>query len=252
MDKTLLLEQLRTGRWKEFIFADEVDSTNSHAARLLADGSIGDGAVILAERQSAGRGRFKRPWFSEGGLAMTAVALTATPVHELGPVTLGVGVCVAQGLRAATGHGFWLKYPNDVMSGRDAGKKVAGVLVETKQAEGKLALIIGIGVNVEQEAFPEEIAAIATSLRRLGLAARREEAAAQILNALGDGLGRPFWQMRDEWLKMDCTIGKPVRIKNLKVDVEGTAAGLESDGALLVQTARGPVRVTAGDVIFGE
>lgn len=251
MDKELLLMHLATERWKEIIFVDEVDSTNSHAARLLAEGSLRDGAVILAGRQTAGRGRFKRPWFSEGGLAMTAVVFTDAPLHQLGPAALGAGVAVAQGLREATGYGFWLKYPNDVMSARDGGKKVGGILVEAKPLEGGTALIIGIGVNVEQETFPEEIAGIATSLRRLGLPAQREEAAAHILNALAAAAGRPFCQLREEWLKMDCTTGKPVRIKNLKVDIEGTAVGLDGDGALLVQTADGTRRVTAGDVLFG-
>ncbi len=252
MDETLLVEHLRAARWQEIIILDEVESTNGYALQLLAEGTLRDGAVIIADRQTAGRGRFKRPWFSDGGLALTVAVMSGEPPHRVGPVTLNAGLAVAKGLKAATGHDFYLKYPNDVMSEKEHGKKVAGILVEAKPAQGGTALIIGIGVNVEQELFPDEINSIAASLHQLGLEARREVVAAEILNALEDDIERPFCDLREEWLNMDCTIGKAVRIKNLKVDVEGIAAGLDGDGALLVETARGTERITAGDVIFGE
>lgn len=252
MDEALLVERLSAARWQEIIIFDEVESTNGYALQMLAEGTLRDGAVIIANRQTAGRGRFKRAWFSEGGLALTVVAVSPELPHRLGPVTLNAGVAVAKGLKNATGRDFYLKYPNDVMSEKEHGKKVAGILVEAKPAQGGTALIIGIGVNVGQSRFPDEIASIACSLRQLGLETPRETVAAEILNALEADLERPFCDLREEWLKMDCTIGRPVRIKNLKVDIEGTAAGLDDNGSLLVNTTRGIERVTAGDVIFGE
>ncbi|MBI5637759.1 MAG: biotin--[acetyl-CoA-carboxylase] ligase [Nitrospinae bacterium] len=252
MDEALLVERLRAARWQEIIILDEVESTNGYALQLLAEGTLRDGAVIIANRQTAGRGRFKRAWFSDGGLALTVTVISPEPPHRVGPVTLNAGVAVAKGLKNATGRDFYLKYPNDVMSEKEHGKKIAGILVEMKPAQGGTALIVGIGVNVEQERFPDEIAPMASSLRQLGCGTRREVAAAEILNALEADLERPFCDLREEWLNMDCTIGRPVRIKNLKADVEGIAAGLDGDGALLVNTARGTERITAGDVIFGE
>ncbi len=252
MDEALLVESLRAARWQEIIILGEVESTNGYALQMLAEGKLRDGAVIIADRQTAGRGRFKRAWFSDGGLALTAAVMSPEPPNRLGPITLNAGVAVAKGLKAATGRDFFLKYPNDVMSGKERGKKIAGILVDIKPAQGGTALIIGIGVNVEQNQFPDEIGSIAASLRQLGCGARRETVAAEILNALEADLERPFCDLRTEWLKMDCTIGKPVRIKNLKVDIEGTAAGLDNDGALLVNTACGTERITAGDIIFGE
>lgn len=252
MDEALLVERLRAARWQEIVILDEVESTNSYALQMLAEGTLRDGAVIIADRQTAGRGRFKRAWFSDGGLALTVAVMSPEPPHRVGPVTLNAGVAVAKALKAATGRDFYLKYPNDVMSEKEHGKKVAGILVEAKPAQGGTALIIGIGVNVGQSQFPEEIGPIAASLRQLGFETRRETVAAEILNALETDLERPFCDLRAEWLNMDCTIGKRVRIKNLKVDIEGMAAGLDETGALLVDTARGTVRITAGDVIFGE
>lgn len=252
MDEALLLEQLRATRWQDIIILDEVESTNGYALQMLAEGTLRDGAVIIANRQTSGRGRFQRPWFSDGGLALTVAVMSTEPPRLVGPVTLNAGVAVAKGLKNATGRGFFLKYPNDVMSEKEKGKKVAGILAEIKPALGGTALIVGIGVNVGQERFPGALEPIASSLRQLGFDARRETVAAHILNALEADLERPFCDLRKEWLNMDCTIGKPVRIKNLKVDVEGIAAGLDGDGALLVNTARGAERITAGDVIFGE
>lgn len=252
MDEALLVENLRATRWQEIILLDEVASTNGYALQMLAEGTLRDGAVIIANRQTAGRGRFKRVWFSKDGLAMTVAVVSPEPPHRLGPVTLNAGVAAAAGLKAATGRDFFLKYPNDVMSEKERGKKIAGILVEAKPAQGGTALIIGIGVNVGQRRFPDEIDPIACSLRQLGLETPRETVAAEILNALEAAIERPFCDLREEWLKMDCTIGRPVRIKNLRIDIEGTAAGLDDNGSLLVNTARGIERITAGDVIFGE
>ena len=252
MDKALLVEQLRAARWQEIIILDEVESTNGYALQMLAEGTLRDGAVIVADRQTAGRGRFKRAWYSDGGLALTVAVIHPEPPHRVGPITLNAGVAVAKGLNAATGRDFYLKYPNDVMSEKEHGKKIAGILVEMKPAHGGTALIVGIGVNVEQERFPGAVEPIAASLRQLRFDVRRETVAARILNALEADLERPFCDLRKEWLNMDCTIGKPVRIKNLNVDVEGIAAGLDNDGALLVNTARGTERITAGDILFGE
>lgn len=252
MDEALLVERLHAARWQEIILLDEVDSTNGYALQMLAEGTLRDGAVIIADRQTAGRGRFKRAWFSGGGLAFTVVIVSPELPHRIGPITLNAGVAVAKGLKAATGRDFYLKYPNDVMSEKEDGKKVAGILVEMKPAQGGTALIIGIGVNVGQNRFPEELLSIAASLHQLGCDVEREAVAAEILNALEADLGRPFCDLRHEWLTMDCTIGKQVWIKNLKVDIKGTAAGLDDNGALLVNTARGMERVTAGDVLFGE
>ncbi len=252
MDEALLVERLHAARWQEIIILDEVASTNGYALQMLAEGTLRDGAVIIADRQTAGRGRFKRAWFSGGGLAFTVVIVSPELPHRIGPITLNTGVAVAKGLKAATGRDFYLKYPNDVMSEKENGKKIAGILVEMKPAQGGTALIIGIGVNVGQNQFPDELQSTAASLRQLGFNAGREAVAAEILNVLQADLERPFCDLRQEWLNMDCTIGKQVRIKNLKVDIKGTAAGLDDNGALLVSTARGMERVTAGDVLFGE
>ncbi len=252
MDEALLIENLHAARWQEIIILDEVESTNSYALQMLAEGTLRDGAVIIANRQTAGRGRFKRPWFSDGGLPLTVALMSAEPPHRVGPVALNAGLAVAKGLKGATGRDFYLKYPNDVMSEKDHGKKVAGILAEARPAQGGTALIIGIGVNVAQETFPDELNSIAASLRQLGHDVPREAVAAEILNALANDIERPFCDLRGEWLNMDCTIGKPVRIKNLAVDVEGIAAGLDDGGALLVKTAGGTRRITAGDILFGE
>ena len=243
---------------RALLVVDEVDSTNALAARMFSAGTLADGMAIIAGRQTAGKGRFNRVWHSAGGLCLTAAVAVDGLIKDVGPLTLAAGVAVAKGLGGVCGRQFFLKYPNDIFSGKVSGKKVGGILVELKTGEGgrNPMLLIGIGVNLEQEFFPQELAKTAVSLRQLGLSCGREQAASAVLNSLERQLDAlkngGLAQMLDEWREMDCTLGRMVSVKNIAPAVEGIARGIDGGGALLVETADGMRHVTAGDILFGS
>lgn len=252
MERNEILKKVKT-RWlgHDLVVLDEVDSTNSHLARLFAEGRLKDGSAVIARRQTAGRGRFNRAWHSEGGLCMSV----AVALKEPGMVTLAAGVGVVKGLSAAYGGDFYLKYPNDIISAKENGKKLGGVLAELKTHGDKRMAIIGVGLNIAQGSFPPELSGIATSLKQLGIETDAQTVAVALLNALEPELelvkGGDLQAVRREWMKCECTLGKHVEIGNISPAISGTAVGLDESGALVVETPRGLQRVTAGDILIG-
>ncbi len=228
---------------------DEIDSTNAEAIRRLDEGKSSDGLVIIAEKQTAGKGRRGNDWFSDGGLCMTVVLDAGGRLS--GPVALAAGIGVAEGLSTATGRDFFLKYPNDLMSSRTGGKKIGGILAQSKRG----SLVVGIGVNVGPASFPAELAESATSLAMLGIDLDPETAAAGILNSLEPWLVEfkegNFSLIRERWLKLNCTVGGRVVVRDATPAAEGIAVGLDEDGALLVKTDRGITRVLTGGLSGG-
>jgi BirA family transcriptional regulator, biotin operon repressor / biotin---[acetyl-CoA-carboxylase] ligase len=155
-----LLGTLWLGR--NWLHLPECASTNDEAAQW-AKGGAPHGAVVVADTQTAGRGRQGRQWHAAAGesLCFSLVLRPTLPVRDLPPITLAVGIAVAETITrfAATPT---LKWPNDVLID---GKKVAGILTETSsQGERADHVIVGIGVNLNVSAFPAELASIATSL----------------------------------------------------------------------------------------
>ena len=223
---------------------DETDSTNAEAMRMLEVEKPPDGLVIMAEKQTAGRGRRGNAWFSDGGLCMTVVLDAGG--RPSGPVAIAAGVGVAEGLTAATGRDFFLKYPNDVMSAKTDGKKIGGILAESKRG----FLVIGIGVNIGRASFPAELAETAASLHQLGVALDKETAAAAVLNSLEPWLealkAGKLSLIRERWLRLNCTIGNRVVVRDVNPPVDGRATGLDADCALLVETPQGTRRVATG------
>jgi BirA family biotin operon repressor/biotin-[acetyl-CoA-carboxylase] ligase len=120
----------------------------------------------------------------------------------------------------------------------------------------KPIVLLGIGLNVEQESFPEEIAGIATSLRLHGITAERETVAAAILNKLEQMaeifIEKGFARVRPLWIEANCTLGRNVTVETPGGKVVGKAINLDDGGGLLVETASGVRRVTTGDVLLGD
>src|SRR6266581_5763542 len=144
----------------------EVDSTNLFAARLVAHGhTIAEGTVIIAEFQTAGRGRLGRAWYSEreAGLYFSMVLFPKAPPSLAPLFTLGTAVAMHNAVERYAGLDIDIKWPNDLLTG---GKKFCGILSEI-QAEVDLVrhMIIGVGLNANHERFPEDIRDRATSLR---------------------------------------------------------------------------------------
>lgn len=210
-------------------------STNDCALRLG-----GDGTVIVAETQTAGRGRHGRPWHSVPGMGLYFSVAFERPVGGLAfAAPLAVRDAAAPFADAS------IKWPNDVLIG---GRKFCGVLVETRQ--GRTAVGIGINVHHRTEDFPEDLRGRATSIdAATGGHCDRGELLRDVLTHLdahvmvirsGDG-GRVF----AEWAEACGAVGRRVRCARC----EGVVEAIDRDGALIVGTVLGPQRVLLGEIV---
>ena len=241
---------------------DKVDSTNRVLADLAHQGAP-DGTVVIAESQTAGRGRLGRTWLSPRGLNLYVSILLARmlPSETVTWTPMLAAVAVFRAIRTLTILDIRLKWPNDVLAIRGGvGRKLAGILVDavgTGPASGR-AVVVGIGINVNMpvEAFPEELRATATSLSiETGSPIDRSRLLAMLLgelerlydHACAHGLG----DISAAYQAACDTIGKPVRVELTGSEqAEGTAEGLASDGALRLRTKNGKVlEIRAGDVV---
>jgi BirA family transcriptional regulator, biotin operon repressor / biotin---[acetyl-CoA-carboxylase] ligase len=248
-------EELAT-RWglpSVHLFA-RVRSTND-AARGLADGGAPHGTLVLAEEQTAGRGRSGRAWSSPPGVGvwMSMVARPASlPAPGLLPLLVGLAAAEAVDgfVRPAVTQ---VKWPNDLQL---AGRKVAGILCEGSWDGARPgSVVVGIGLNVLHVPgdFPDEVAETATSLRIVsGWSPPRVEVAGAVATAVARALRNPPSQltgaMLDALRRRDALEGRPVRVTGAQ-ETAGTALGVSPAGALLLRDADGVLRtVTSGTV----
>jgi BirA family biotin operon repressor/biotin-[acetyl-CoA-carboxylase] ligase len=225
----------------------EVGSTND-VAELLAAAGVAEGALVVADRQTAGRGRLGRRWLSPHGGLWCSVLLRPVGGPSRGLLSLAVGVAVAEAAEMAAGVRTGLKWPNDVLV---EGRKVAGVLIEA--AGGAVIVGVGVNVTVPADALPNDIDPAATSLH---LASVRPVDRDRVLVALVDRLTAWYqtWyaggeQVLDAWRRRDVTTGGPVVVSVWGETLAGVADGIDGDGALRVRLSTGEVwRVVAGDV----
>lgn len=146
---------------REVVWFDRIDSTMPEAARLAASGAPA-GTLVLAEEQTAGQGRQGRSWFSErgSGLYISIVLRPAVDAGSMPVLTLALGLAAQEAIESVTGVPCDLRWPNDLLAG---GKKCAGILCQSADS----AVVAGIGIDVNHEAFPAELSNLATSLRMM-------------------------------------------------------------------------------------
>jgi BirA family transcriptional regulator, biotin operon repressor / biotin---[acetyl-CoA-carboxylase] ligase len=231
----------------------EVGSTND-VAKQLADEGAAHGEVVVAEAQSAGRGRRGRSWASPPGrnVYLSVVLRPDLPPARAPELTLLGSVAACQAVRQA-GVPAAIKWPNDLLVGD---RKLAGILTEMAAEVDQVQwVVLGIGVNVNAQAedFPEEVRDLATSMaleRRHPIP--RALFAAALLTALEEWLDRHaaegFEPVRQAWRELSGTLGREVRVRTGEGEVVGVAEDVDAAGALLVRTSQGPRRVIAGDV----
>lgn len=242
-------------------------STNDRAAELAIAGAH-EGTWVMADEQSAGRGRRGRAWASPpgAGLYLSVVFRPQHPQHAEATslLTLMAGVAAARGVRAASGLQPALKWPNDLViepqgGGASAGgganrfRKLAGILAEASATGGELQFIIlGIGINLTPAAYPPDVAARATSIEgELGRPAERALVLVETLAALAAGrrqlLDGQTADVLQAWRALSpSSNGRRVRLPG--AHGTGTTAGIDDTGALLVRTAAGLERIIAGEV----
>ncbi len=207
------------------------DSTNERAKELAVAGAQ-HGTLVTADEQTAGRGRQGRAWTAPPRSALL-MSLVLRELDELLPFSAALAVADAVQAKAA------IKWPNDVWI---EGRKVAGILVEGRPQEGWA--VLGIGLNVATEGFPDELAGLATSLRLAGQTRSTEDVLRGVLSSLDAWLGAPPARVLEAWRERDALKGQPVRWTG----GEGIADGIDDSGALVVETSSGPVSLDAGEV----
>ena len=241
------------GAWREVHWLACVDSTQ-HVARDLARSGATEGTAVVAEEQTAGRGRLGRTWHSPPGdnLYCSVVLRPPRAPAEVPQIALVVGLAVADAVHETTGRRPAIKWPNDVLLD---GKKVCGILTEMESEMDRVHHVIaGIGVNLNTRRFPRELREKASSL--LLLTGRRVERApftARLLAALEARYGRylsvGFASVRTEWESYSCLTGTEVRVQGPGGEVAGRVLGIDDDGALRLRAADGRVnRIVAGEV----
>lgn len=230
----------------------EIDSTSSEIQRRQAQ--LPDLSMVLAETQTAGRGRRGRRWLSPPGLNVYLSCLKRFEggFGALSGLSLAVGVIVMRTLTALGIDGAGLKWPNDVLS--EAGK-LAGILVELGgEYQGPCVAIIGVGLNVRlTAALHEQAGQPINDLTTLaGRAPDRNRVAAALVAALAEGLDQfereGFNAFVDEYARHDLLRDKPLRVQGATSTLEGVGAGVDARGALLLHTADGVHRIDSADV----
>ena len=215
---------------------DELDSTNNEAKRMALDG-IDTPVLIAADRQTAGRGRMGRSFYSPAttGAYFSILYPLRTPLHGTVSITGAVAVAVMRAIRTLTGKQTTIKWVNDLFLD---GKKVCGILCEAVTVGSVTHLIIGIGINLSTESFPDELDGRAGSLcvdRDL-----RAALIAEVWRSILPSLNDPYehaWL--DDYRTYSCVIGKTITWAVGEVLYHGIAVGINADGELLAEREDG-------------
>jgi BirA family biotin operon repressor/biotin-[acetyl-CoA-carboxylase] ligase len=229
----------------------DVASTNDVAAQLAERGAD-EGCIVVAEGQSAGRGRHGRAWSSPPGAGLYVSAVLRPRPAAASLLTIAAGVSIAEGIQVATGLQVHVKWPNDVLSG---GRKLAGILAEAGTSpDGQPHVVLGFGINVLPASFPPDIAPRATSLEgELG----RQVDRGLLLAACLDGLASRYADLQQgrTALVLDAWRARAAPMLRRLVEWDrgaarsrGLAENIDETGALLVRTDAGVVRVISGEV----
>lgn len=238
----------------EILYFDSIDSTNTKAQELAEKG-YPSGTLVVADKQVAGKGRRGRNWESPSGcgIFMTLMLKPDINPNNASMLTLVSALAVAKALADITGKDAKIKWPNDIVID---GRKVCGILTEmSAQFDYINNIVIGIGINVNNSSFPEEISATASSLRLLsgGKKYRRAEIIEKIMEYF-EKYYSIFLETEDlsalvnEYDAMLVNMKKQVKVLDPKEPFEGKAMGITKKGELIVDTWESRKLVSSGEV----
>ena len=262
LDKNIILNAIGEQRaWFKLQILDEVASTNTY---LMQQKGIAHATCVAAHIQTKGKGRHGRSWISQLGASLTFSLIWrfSCGAAGLSGLSLAVGVALIRALNSLSVNNVQLKWPNDVLtledytSGKNTPKKLAGILIELQgDLEGPSAAVIGVGVNFNlPKNVLDSIDQPAIDLTNVSANnINQSELLGVILKHLADVLSsfetHGFIGLRDEWLSYHAYENKPVRMLLPNgTDVHGIVKGVADDGILLVQTALGLQRFSAGEI----
>lgn len=249
------LKSRRKTAWigEEIHYFDVTDSTNIRAKQLAEEGSC-HGTLVVADRQEAGRGRRGKSWTSPAG---TSIYMSILLKPEIKPqsasmLTLIAGLSVARAIKEYANLSPQIKWPNDIVIN---GKKVCGILAElSTEIEEIHYVVVGIGINVRNREFPEEIAQIATSLFLEG---REDIGRSELIETVCEYFEHYydiFCRTNDlsglcqEYNEYLVNRGRQVKVLDPQKSFEGKALGITDKGELVVETEEGEKLVSAGEV----
>lgn len=239
---------------KEVLYFDTIDSTNTKAQELAEKG-YPSGTLVVADKQESGKGRRGRSWVSPSG---TGIFMTLMIKPDINPnnasmLTLVAALAVAKAITSVTGEEAMIKWPNDIVVN---GKKVCGILTEMNaQFDYINHIVVGIGINVHNESFPEEISQMASSLmiEAGGKRFHRAQIIAETM-AYFEQYYDTFLKTQDlsalvrEYDKLLVNRNKSVRVLDPKDPFDGKAMGITPKGELIVDTWESRKLVSSGEV----
>lgn len=239
---------------KEVLYFDTIDSTNTKAQELAEKG-YQSGTLVVADKQESGKGRRGRSWVSPSG---TGIFMTLMIKPDINPnnasmLTLVAALAVAKAITSVTGEEALIKWPNDIVVN---GKKVCGILTEMNaQFDYINHIVVGIGINVHNESFPEEISQMASSLmiEAGGKRFHRAQIIAETMSYF-EQYYDTFLQTQDlsalvrEYDKLLVNRNKSVRVLDPKEPFDGKAMGITPKGELIVDTWESRKLVSSGEV----
>lgn len=246
--------RLRGDVGREIFFFETIGSTNTVASEIAAK-SV-EGAVVLADTQSKGKGRLGRVWVSPPGvnIYMSIILKPDIRPRDATLITIMSSVACANALRKVTGLNVTIKWPNDLIIQK---KKLCGILTELKTERNKIIFAvagIGINVNADINEFAEDVKSIATSLKNeTGIVYSRTEIAAETLNEIDRWYKTLKVMDRDallsEWKRLSSTLGREVMVITGQETLTGLALDLDGEGMLMIKLTSGEVkRISSGDV----
>jgi BirA family transcriptional regulator, biotin operon repressor / biotin---[acetyl-CoA-carboxylase] ligase len=251
------VERIRSaGFVSEIEVHTEIGSTNDRAAERALEPALRCPCLILAERQSGGRGRGSNTWWSGPGALTLSLVLEprriGLPTERFPQVALAFGLAVCQVIEETLpGTAVGLKWPNDVFL---RGKKVSGILIESSNAaSGRLVAGIGLNVNNSLAAAPLELRATAVSM--IDVAEQSLDRTGVLIALLGRielwlaALARDETAVFDRWRSYCVLTGKSVRLKAGTRDVAGLCQGIDDSGCLLLSTSQGTEAHRSGTVV---
>jgi len=255
VDRAAVANALQTrALGRALVWRLETASTNN-LARVAALAGAPHGTVIVAEHQTAGRGRLGRAWHSPPGVGLWCSVLLrpGIPARHAWVLTLGAAVAAAGAIEDVAGCQVDLKWPNDILFD---GKKLAGILTEARVEGNAMSfVVVGIGINVNQDLrdFPTDLRETAVSLKMAtGRPQRRTALLPRLLHALEAVYAEPSPERVCRLWKARCsTLGREVRVSIGDERVAGVAEDISQDGELILCQTDGVRRaVSAGDVVL--
>ncbi len=255
LSKEEVVSRLHT-KWlgNKVVYKEVTDSTNADIRRLAEDGAV-NGLVVVANSQTMGKGRRGRNWQSEKGTNLLFSMLLKPDIapDKASMITLVAAYSTAKVIAEKTGLDAKIKWPNDIVVGR---KKVCGILTEMNMERDYIHhIVVGIGININSEIFPEEISEIATSLKK---ESGKVISRAKLLSAILEQFENDYEMFLEslnlepfitEYNKILVNKGSLVKVLDPKGEFAGIAGGIDNEGQLIVFKENGQIeKVYAGEV----